>query len=223
MWTDHFKQPSGITGLYSIWQTLTCLLILNKCHSQPFHTGILKVSVVCCERNKHLLITISSTVVDQSFFAEICCRLIRSLVFPQRQAAGPRWTQRVVYLLTVLSRPRAHFWCHRLHGKHWHLVSRLRTGRAAARTTHIPRWQWGGPTSRDYQGECVFSGISVLLKCVCVYRATCASVFCGDCRSRRGLCVSIVAWFVLVGVLTHYIFRDVSLKTARIIPVVTHL
>ena len=59
-------------------------------------------------------------------------------------------------MLTILSRPRAHFRCHRLHGKHWHLVSRLRTGWAAARTAHIPRWQWGRPTCRDYQGEFLY-------------------------------------------------------------------
>lgn len=84
---------------------------------------------------------------------------------PQRQAAGPRWTQRVVYLLTILSRPRAHFRCHRLHGKHWHLVSRLRPGWAAARTAHIPRWQWGRPTSRDYKGEFLY------LECASCYQS----------------------------------------------------
>lgn len=83
-----------------------------------------------------------------------CDNLIWSLVFPQRQAAGPWWTQRVIYLLTVLSCPWAHFWCDGLHGKHWHLVSRLRAGWAAAWTAHIPRGQWGGPASRDYQSEC---------------------------------------------------------------------
>lgn len=91
-------------------------------------------------------------------------RLISSLVFPQRQAADPRRTQRVVYLLAVLPRPWAHFRCHRLHGKHRHLVSGLRTGRAAARTAHIPRWQRGGPTRRDYKGECL-SLLSVSVTC----------------------------------------------------------
>lgn len=71
----------------------------------------------------------------------------------QCQTAGPWRTQCVVYLLAVLSGPWAHFWCHRLHGKHWHLVSGLCSGWAAARTANIPRRQWGGSARRDYQGE----------------------------------------------------------------------
>lgn len=86
----------------------------------------------------------------------------------QRQAAGPWRTQRVVYLLSVLSRPRAHFWRHRLHGKHWHLVGGLCSGWAAAGTAHIPRWQWGGSARRDHQGESLYQ-VSLLVWCIRIW------------------------------------------------------
>lgn len=87
------------------------------------------------------------------FSCRLCYHLTWFLCFLQRKAAYPGWTKCVVYLLTVLPRPRADFWRHRLHSKHRHLVSWLRTGRAAARTAHIPRRQWSGSASGDYQSE----------------------------------------------------------------------
>lgn len=87
------------------------------------------------------------------FPCRLCYQLMWFLCFLQRKAACPGWTKCVVYLLTVLPGPGADFWRHRLHGKHRHLVSWLRTGRAAARTAHIPRRQWSGSASGDYQSE----------------------------------------------------------------------
>lgn len=98
------------------------------------------------KKKKNVLFSLEA----RSRFAPICLSP-RSIL--QCQTAGPWRAQRVVYLLAVLSRPWAHFWCHRLHGKHWHLVSGLRSGWAAARTADIPRRQWGGSAGWDYQGE----------------------------------------------------------------------
>lgn len=71
---------------------------------------------------------------------------------PQRQAVGPRWAQRVVYLLAVLPRAGAHLRRHRLHVQHRHLVGRLRAGRAVTGPAHLPGGQRRGPARRDHQG-----------------------------------------------------------------------
>lgn len=70
----------------------------------------------------------------------------------QCKATSSRGAKCFLYLLAVLSCPRAHIWCHRLHVQYWHLVSRLCVGRAAAGSAHLPRRQRCGPASRDHQG-----------------------------------------------------------------------
>lgn len=70
----------------------------------------------------------------------------------QCKATSSRGAECFLYLLAVLSCPRAHIWCHRLHVQYWHLVSRLCVGRAAAGSAHLPRRQRCGPASRDHQG-----------------------------------------------------------------------
>lgn len=70
----------------------------------------------------------------------------------QCKAASSGGAKCVLYLLTVLSCPRAHLRCHWLHVQHWHLVSRLCAGWAAVGPAHFPRGQWCGPASRDHQG-----------------------------------------------------------------------
>lgn len=119
------------------------------CHPQAvwlWQVSLMSTQWSKMEEEKYFLFSLEA----RSRFAPICLSP-RSIL--QCQAAGPWRAQRVVYLLAVLSRPWAHFWCHRLHGKHWHLVSGLRSGWAAAGTANIPRRQWGGSAGRDYQGE----------------------------------------------------------------------
>lgn len=78
--------------------------------------------------------------------------ILSFLTPPQCKAVSSRGAKRVLYLLTVLSCPRAHLWCHWLHIQHRHLVSRLRASWVAAGPAHFPRGQRRGPASRDHQG-----------------------------------------------------------------------